>query len=214
MSAQKRVAALVQECYDLAAERGQDTRTVAHDLINDAPADLVRFMAAEFVVGAVARAQRAAALEAERAAERERTRQAQERAGSSPSGRIPRKGTAARDDWERNTPEGRAWARAEDEATFRHTMMMHGVIKRALDRYTEEMRIQWTAELLDTSFALRDGTETTWGDATIEQHEARRQMFLDNAHANMEGAARHEIAVRELREAGVTTLREMVGVAA
>lgn len=207
MTNSKRAAEIIQSCYDTAKAQGRETRDVANEIIPTLSPDLIRFMAAEFVVAAVARAQRAAALDVERSAERHERQLAAE--GSS---RIPRKGTAARRDWEMNTPEGQMWAGAAAADEMRSLQMFYGVIGSALDRYAEDLRIKWTSELLDSTFALSDGAVVTWGEATIEQHAERRQMFLNNAHGNMEGAARHEIAMRELKETGADCLRAMVSV--
>lgn len=202
------IAELVKRCHDESVRSGSPTRPVAVAMVDDLPdGPLLRRLAAEFLVDALARAQRAKTLEEERSAERER--QTHENPG-----RMPRKGTRARADWERNTPEGRAWAEAEEAEAARSMQMFRGALGRTLDRYAEDLRVTWTAELLDSTFALGDGRLVTWGDATVEQHAERRQMFLNNAHANLEGAARHELALRELRESGKASLREMVEVAA
>lgn len=203
------IAALVQECHEESVRTKSPTRPVAVALVDALPdGPVLRRLAAEFLVDALARAQRAKTLEEERAAERE------QQSHETPSARMPRKGTRARTDWERNTPEGRAWAEAEEAEEMRSMQMFHGTLGRTLDRYAEDLRVSWTAELLDSTFAVGDGTLVTWGEATVEQHAERRQMFLNNAHANMEGAARHESALRELRASGKPTLREMVRVAA
>ena len=186
---------LAQECYDTAKATDAPTRAVAQRLIAEAEPTLVAAMAVEFLVEVVSRAQREAALDVERQATRRH---------------LPRKGTKAREVWEQTTDEGRAWAEREEHEERRTFQMTVGVLGKALERYTEEMRIQWTADLLDSTFSLRDGSTVTWGDASVEQHEERRAMFIANAHVNMEGAARHELAIQQLREAGAPTLREMV----
>lgn len=71
-------------------------------------------------------------------------------------------------------------------------------------------RMEWTAELLDSTFALADGSRVTWGDATADQHRERVDMFRRNALANLEGAARHEQAIDALMESGAKSLRKMV----
>lgn len=182
---------LAQECYDLAMMRGGSTREVARDLVAKAPRAVIEFLAAEFLVAEVQRAQRSTTLEAERGSQR----QAQTQAAEAP-------GAAA----------ARAEARERDEWLIQQSLNAN--ISRAIDRYTEDVKMKWTAELLDSTFALRDGSTVAWGEATIEQHVERRQMFIDNARANIEGASRHETAIRELRAAGVATLRELARAAA
>jgi hypothetical protein len=87
-------------------------------------------------------------------------------------------------------------------------------ISTIVDEYVDGLRIEWTAELLGSEFALGDGTRVTWGDATAEQHRARAEMFQNNAVANLEGAARHQKALEALEQSGATTLREMIGASA
>lgn len=211
MNQNKRASEVVQNCYDTAKAEGRETRDVANEIIPTLPADLVRFLATEFVVASVARAQRAEALGVERSAEQS---ESAEVAGAVPSSRIPRKGTAARAKWERETDEGRRWAAAAESDELRSLQMFYGALGTTLDRYAEDLRIRWTGELLDSTFALSDGSVVSWGEATIENHAERRQMFLNNAHGNLEGAARHEVAMRDLRQSGSPTLREMVAVSA
>lgn len=197
--------ALAQECYDRAKAEDRPTRDIAAELVAHVSVSLARAMAIEFLIDIVSRTQREDALTAERSAERRPTTHSHE----SP-GRIPRRGSQARQDWETNTEEGRAWAAAEHEWELRTIQMLNGNLARALDRYTEDLKIEWTAELLSSSFALRDGTVVTWGEATADQHRERRKMFLTNAHVNMEGAARHEVAINELEKHGADRLIECV----
>lgn len=192
------IADLVQQCHKVSLRDQRATRGVAIDLVDALPdGELLRRLAAEFLVDATARAARARTLEKERQAVADRQRDIAQ-ANSTPEALVRRRQLKA----ERDAEE------------LRDMQMFHGVLGRALDRYAEDLRVRWTAELLDSTFTLSDGTPVTWGDATVEQHAERRQMFLNNAHANMEGAARHELALRELEASGKPTLREMVGVAA
>jgi hypothetical protein len=84
-------------------------------------------------------------------------------------------------------------------------------VQAAVAAYERSLRIEWTAELLESEFALGDGTRVTWGEATVEQHRARAEMFQNNAAANLEGAARHRKAIAALSEAGASSLGELVG---
>lgn len=208
----EQISSVAQECYDRAVRTGRPSRDVAREIVARQDPDLVLAMAVELVVDAVARAQRQATLDAERRAQGEPS--LHEAARPWPMSPMPRKGTTARRKWETETPEGRAYAEQCVKDQIRADQMMMGVIGNALNRYAEDLRIQWTAELLDSTFTLADGTPVAWGEATVEQHAERRQMFLNNAHANMEGAARHEVALRELQASGKPTLRDMVGAAA
>lgn len=74
---------------------------------------------------------------------------------------------------------------------------------------SEEVRLETTRELLSTVFALGDGTEVTWGTATIEQHKQRIEMLTKNAAGIVETASRHTAAVRMIEEAGATCLADL-----
>lgn len=80
--------------------------------------------------------------------------------------------------------------------------------------YARHLRMEWTAELLATGFPLPDGTRTTWGQATIEQHQARVAMFEGQALNAVEGAARHRKAIHALQATGARCLAEAAEAAA
>jgi hypothetical protein len=79
----------------------------------------------------------------------------------------------------------------------------------AIAQFKKAVQVEWTMELLNSGFVLPDGTTTTWGQATIDQHIAREEMFTTNALANMEGAARHRQAIERIQASGVTCLAEV-----
>jgi hypothetical protein len=79
-----------------------------------------------------------------------------------------------------------------------------------VDAYAEQLRMEWTAELLATPFALPDGSRTTWGAATVGQHRERVAMFEGQAHTAIEGAARHVVAILELEAAGASCLADLL----
>lgn len=104
---------------------------------------------------------------------------------------------------------------AEQEASYlKQQDDAWNAIQSAFDELKDRWRVDWTAELLDAQFNMPDGTTVTWGTATLEQHEARVEMFRVNAVANLEGAARHQQAIEDIKRAGVSTLHHLVGVAA
>lgn len=83
-----------------------------------------------------------------------------------------------------------------------------------LQSLRESWEMEWTQELLASRFALGDGTDTTWGLATREQHEYRYKMHAANAVAGMEGAARHRAALDTLEQTGAANLYDALKVAA
>lgn len=86
------------------------------------------------------------------------------------------------------------------------------------DEYEAELRaqlfVEWTEELLDAEIAMPDGTRTTWGQATVEQHRRRHEMLAKNAMANAENAARHSLAIEQLEASGAPNLAALAGVMA
>jgi hypothetical protein len=57
------------------------------------------------------------------------------------------------------------------------------------------------------------GTLITWGEATVADHEVRRDLFLMNAQANIEGAARHSAAIHQFEAAVAKMRNELIKVA-
>ena len=108
-------------------------------------------------------------------------------------------------------PKPRVSQVERDERQMKRFSDMASVMTPIIERYADEMRMEWTAELLASAFTLDDGTRVNWGDATVDQHSQRVEMFRRNAMANAEGAARHLKAVGALRLSGCSTLRELVG---
>lgn len=107
------------------------------------------------------------------------------------------------------SPEYPAWVESErefQEGVDKRNRQLWDKLEENLRAYTEEMRVQWTDELLNSQFSLPDGTPVTWGTATADQHEARYEMFKNNAMSNLEGAARHKQALDELRQTGAANL--------
>lgn len=84
-------------------------------------------------------------------------------------------------------------------------------IRNEVESFARELRIEWTQELLDSGFALPDGTVVLWGDATVSHHRARAEMLYGNVMANAKAAARHESAIGAIESAGVLTLRDLTG---
>jgi hypothetical protein len=69
--------------------------------------------------------------------------------------------------------------------------------------------VQWTVELLESSFALPDGTRVRWGDATVSQHADRASALESQAASVVETAALHRQAIDAIRDRNVNTLREV-----
>lgn len=103
-----------------------------------------------------------------------------------------------------------SWEERDRELIAERNQKLEGII----ESYTAALRMDWTRELLSTSFGLADGTVTTWGEATLAQHEERAAMFTRQAQTGIEGAARHHKAIEALRESGSVTLNVLTAVAA
>ncbi|MDL9947771.1 hypothetical protein QSJ19_19745 [Gordonia sp. ABSL11-1] len=96
---------------------------------------------------------------------------------------------------------------AEREAERREQFNLN--LSGLISEYEQSLRIKWTQELLDSTFAMPDGTTVAWGDATIDQHQARITMLTKNIAANTEAASRHQRAIRDLETHGVASLRSL-----
>lgn len=81
-------------------------------------------------------------------------------------------------------------------------------IAEILNEYEDMLEIEWGVELLQSGFALPDGTVKTWGEATVSDHEVRVEMLSVNAVRNIETAARHNAAIKMITSAGARTLVE------
>lgn len=83
-------------------------------------------------------------------------------------------------------------------------------LRKIQEDYAAEIRLEVTAELLGTPFALGDGRSVTWGEATVADHRQRAEMLFRGAAGTLETAARHEAAIRMLDECQARTLSELV----
>lgn len=72
-----------------------------------------------------------------------------------------------------------------------------------------DLTVEWTSELLAAEIAMPDGTRTTYGEATVEQHRKRYGMLIKLSTANAHAAAIHQRAMNELNDAGVETLNQL-----
>jgi hypothetical protein len=75
--------------------------------------------------------------------------------------------------------------------------------------YRDQIRLELTAELLSSEFALGDGRRPTWGTASIEDHRARIAMQQGKAEAVIKDAARHGKAIEMLEGSGASCLNEL-----
>lgn len=209
------LAELVQACRE-----SEDIELAASELIGHASPALRRQLAARWLAEEAKRMNRDEVLTRERRSirlsmyrsSREERQAAAKREAD--RGRVAGpSGNRARRRWLEETVEGRAQAAREAQYADRMAEIdrkTHAQLAGIMKDWASHLRAEWTDELLNSGFALPDGQVVLWGDATIEQHEIRRNQFMDNAQANLEGAARHEAAIETLRSSGAATLRQMV----
>lgn len=81
-------------------------------------------------------------------------------------------------------------------------------ISRIVRENADKLLSDWLPALLDSTFALPDGTRVTWSDATVAQHEERAAWLEKTASANVETAGMHRRAVSDIRATGSLTLGE------
>lgn len=147
--------------------------------------------ATEYLLGAMRRSERAAVLMVERdhvapeSARRNREAQRQQRAAEG----LKRDAVVA----ERSKRLASVSAQI-DNMVARHSAALAG---------------EWTQSLLSSALRMPDGSLTTWGAATIDQHRQRVVMLQAQAAAGVEGAARHLRAIATLEAAGVPSLNSL-----
>lgn len=137
--------------------------------------------------------------------ERRRTLRAERRAESSVVIDDPTPDEAAR-----KREERWAYLNEVDRSVGDRLEVLASRIGDVVQVHAKSLEMTWTPELLGQSISMPDGSTTTWGEATIEQHEIRYGMFTQYAQTNIEGAARHQHAIESLRNAKVATLIELV----
>jgi hypothetical protein len=100
---------------------------------------------------------------------------------------------------------GGVWAAMADRRRARITQLVDAAVEEA-ETYT---RLQVTAELLATTFSLGDGTYTSWGDATVADHQKRIALLTRNAAGNIDTASLHRAAIEMIEESGEMRLRDV-----
>lgn len=109
----------------------------------------------------------------------------------------------------------RAVERAErEERRLESDARLYRKLAELVKEHDDQIRLEVTTELLNSVFALGDGTRVTWGDATVEQHQQRIDLLTGMAAGTLETAARHHAAISMLEEAGATCLKQLTPVAA
>lgn len=190
----KKVRALLAEAHEL-ADAGMNEYEAAERALVAQTTDVYRALATAAIVDSIRGRRRARARELEREAQARRVAEIEAR---------------------ENSPERiaqRAQYRAElDAITLRAQERLQSRMTEIMSEFESSLRMTWTQELLDSEFVLSDGTTTTWGDATAEQHRDRVTQFTDSAAASIEAAGRHQAAIKTIADSGVSTLREALSV--
>lgn len=201
----KAVAAVDQRMDD---DADLDSRTAAQAVANVLSRGDVNLLASEYLVSLIARRERRRVHGVERAAQ---TAAAPE-VPNEPRKRFSEKWY----DWAR-TYQDDAWIadreRREDElqsALAEVEARSYKRIEEAMRAFRDDLRLEWTQDLLAEQFALRDGTKVAWGEATVDQHQDRIDMFMSQAAAGIEGAARHQQALDDLTASGARSLNDLV----
>jgi len=82
-------------------------------------------------------------------------------------------------------------------------------LNRIVDEVRNEAKLELTAELLGSTFALGNGRVTTWGAASIADHETRLAMLTRQIEGNALTATLHEKAIELIREHEASCLNEV-----
>lgn len=192
---------------DQVAADDAEIEVAARAAIDAMDDEAIRAGCIEYVSTIVRERRRNAALRAERRAFQSSLSR------NATDGPRPRKGTHAYREWLAASERNQAYEEEREAAKSRtagdYLKQMWGVV----DEFVSDLRAEWTRDLLDTPFHLVDGTAVTWGEATVEQHQARADMFVEHAQANVEGAARHQKAIADMNAAGVPTLNALATLA-
>lgn len=122
-----------------------------------------------------------------------------------------KRGLALAESFGRKEADYFRWDWDEDGGQNERFGSMWSNLMKTWEEEVERVRLETTKELLSSSFALGDGTQVTWGSATVEQHDQRIKMLMKNVEGTMETAVRHGAAVKMIQTAGVKCLAEVAG---
>lgn len=111
------------------------------------------------------------------------------------------------------TREGRRYAdgRLERIVSSAENAALFARAQRDLIREIKaEFAAEWTADLLAGRFVMPSGQVVSWGSASIEQHQVRARILVQQAGASIETMKRHEAATKLLLESGAVCLNDAV----
>jgi ATPase subunit of ABC transporter with duplicated ATPase domains len=110
--------------------------------------------------------------------------------------------------------ENRQWRKRIDDLRenhpdeYRRRYTFAGVTEQ-IEEMRRDIKLEVTAELLASSFALGDGRVVTWGEATAEDHRQRAKLLGQNVIGNLTTMLLHEQAAEMIEAAGAPTLGQM-----
>lgn len=108
--------------------------------------------------------------------------------------------------WRRSNEARKEALRVSDPVEYRRR---YPTLGQAIDDFRKEIKLELTAELLASSFALGDGRTVLWGQATIADHRQRVGMLVDQAAGTLHTAALHEEAIAVIKAHGATCLSDI-----
>lgn len=104
--------------------------------------------------------------------------------------------------------------RSQEDAAFAPLLKRFTAASDSMPSPVELASLDSFRALYKTSIKLGDGTTTTWGSASLAQHEQRLDMLLKLRAGLDKTIERHEEAIRILRASGAPCLEEVMEVAA
>lgn len=103
------------------------------------------------------------------------------------------------------------WRREADDRRREREARYHRGLMAILDDYASHLRMEWTQELMESTFGLADGTRVQWAVATVADHKAHMAMVTTQVQGQMRDLGLHQAAIDEInRHAAARCLADVV----
>lgn len=102
-----------------------------------------------------------------------------------------------------------SWVEFSDRLDREHVSRVAASVGALLETYKAEVKAEWTAELLASTFGTPDG-RVTWAAATVADHEAHIAMDRQHIEGYARDAALHQLAIEEIQSKGGECLADVL----